>query len=153
MYWKVLFFMRLFELRIFPLRLRTLFHWWDRWDPHADLKPEVGTAVPQFWDGLGWSVMTFVELRRMVDATQLMGWGVMILFEHSRSLKTYIPKEVHNKNKIGGINETMRHYMRRFVWRHKTAQVSHYFLCCVFLWFAISLSLSLLGRCGAICNA
>ena len=58
--------------------------------------------------------------------------GVMILFEHSRSLKTYIPKEVHNKNKTGGINETMRHYMRRFVWRHKTAQVSHYFLC-VFL--------------------
>ena len=35
--------MRSFEIRIFFLRLRTLFHWWvPRWDPHADLKPEVG---------------------------------------------------------------------------------------------------------------
>ena len=43
-------------MRSFEIRLRTLFHWWvPRWDPHADLQPEVG--------GLGERVKVVMEVR------------------------------------------------------------------------------------------
>ena len=37
-------------------------------------------------------------------------------------LKSYIPKEIRNKNKAGGVNDTLRQYLRSFVWRHNTRE-------------------------------
>ena len=79
--------MRLFEIRIFFLRLRTLFHWWDRWDPHADLQPEVGAG----WNGEGgpWKSATTKKLVESMKRWGTTGEGLYGATPQLRKCHTY----------------------------------------------------------------